>query len=214
MELIATNSDKLERVLTKQGRIPERVDENVRHTTGTANEDPYPCDACRNLVREDIMIQCEMCDRWLCCECQGISPDLASAIHRFKNLHWYCMSCEAVAVTLIKTKGSEESPGNNISSVAEETANLIVAGVTDRLDNLVSLSQQQMKATYSEVVSDMSKITGVITKTSRSHPHPRSTTDEADPRAYNCSQVSVEEYLEREKRKLNLVVHGRPTGKK
>jgi len=41
-----------------------------------------------------MLIHCEKCESWLCCDCQSISPNMLKAIQQFKSLYWLFKVCE------------------------------------------------------------------------------------------------------------------------
>ena len=132
----------------------------------------------------DIVVQCEKCNLWLCCDCQSISPSMLNAIKQFQSLHWFCKSCEP-SITKI------------LNSVPENTNK----SVEHRL--------QSMENHLAELTNNMNKLS--------SHWQVKTTTHNQTPVMETLNKTSnqfalkiVDEYKDREHRKLNLIFHKIP----
>ena len=183
----------------------------------------YPCDQCSQVG--DPLIQCESCEKWLCCKCQQVPKGMLTAIQKWPHLHWYCMECEAISTLRVKvstTSEPQESTGNLaeifktpeiskiVETIAVETASLIVTTIQSDL----SKESLKMTASYAKVVKDMSAITGGPPQAWKStNPFTPAANNETNtPTPSRPQQVveNIDEYLEREKRKLNLIIHNLP----
>ena len=180
---------------------PRMNETDAESQDGKCDDDEYPCDNCKSVGMSDHLIQCECCDRWLCCTCQNIPNAMAKSILRWKQLHWFCLDCEDAATKAVK------APSRNkiISDVAVETASLIISIVQAEM----SKETYKMTTSYAKVVKDMSTISNPAFKQSNA------TTPSSDKDAGNLAKPqqvveSIDEYLDREKRRMNLIIHNLP----
>ena len=167
---------------------------------GKCDDDEYPCDNCKAVGMSEHLIQCECCERWLCCVCQKITNAMAKAILRWEQLHWFCLDCEDAAIKAAK------APSKNklITDVAVETASLIITTVQSEL----SKGSLKMTTSYAQVVKDMSTIACPKPKSDGTTPVPA--TDPDSPVKPQQVVEHIDEYLDREKRINNLIFHNLP----
>ena len=80
-----------ERVPTKQGRIPERVDENVR---GGNNDEVWKCEECKVAYEndDDELLSCSYCDKHWCTKCIEMTSEEYATAQR-PDLFWFCPTC-------------------------------------------------------------------------------------------------------------------------
>ena len=68
------------------------------------------CGHCNKLVKNDSpAMECEICNLWYHIKCQGITKAEYEYIKRgskkttLSKLHWYCLTCDRIAVNFMKT---------------------------------------------------------------------------------------------------------------
>ena len=60
-----------------------------------ADKDKDGCGRCSGAVTvKDKGVQCEICEVWFHCKCQGISDETYKVMKKEQSLHWYCAGCE------------------------------------------------------------------------------------------------------------------------
>ena len=183
----------------KQGNTSEPHQERVPDDNDA--DEPYYCDVCTTQV--DRLIQCEYCSINYCCPCGEISEKLFAALVEFKQLHWFCPRCDQVAIKAIQQFGSTVGPSGDILSAVTSTISAAIQSLQDTL-----------KTTIKDLVSVVTS-QGVPQNT-ESVPAPPPGNNELSPR--NVSEARpeefafkmVDEYRDRERRKLNLIFHNVP----
>ena len=180
------------------------------------SDQEYPCDSC-NQVGIDQLIQCERCEKWLCCKCQRIPKAMVTAIQKWKRLHWYCLECEDAATASTKIPPTPSSDLGEaqpdmqlrvISEIAQNTASIIMDKIEAKLESIAEVSSSRIKKSYSQAVAGMSSITGIVNRAS-SGTQPTNANDVSAPSPTTVLET-VDEYVEREKRKCNLIIHNLP----
>ena len=134
------------------------------------------------------LVQCEKCNLWLCCDCQSISPNMLKAIKQFQSLHWFCKSCEPSIPELLKPE-----------SVSLQSTD---KGVEHRL--------QTMENHLAELTNNMKKLSS---HWGEKPTVPHAAAPVAETFSSSSSQFAlkiVDEYKDREHRKLNLIFHKVP----
>jgi hypothetical protein len=68
---------------------------------GGETDDKGKCGNCsKEVLKEGI--ECEVCDRWFHCKCEGVSAGTYRALEQDKSLHWYCSGCSSGVVSMWK----------------------------------------------------------------------------------------------------------------
>jgi hypothetical protein len=176
------------------------------------------CGECKKLVsRNDKGITCELCETLFHCKCQDISEE-AFKVLSHDRFHFYCGRCDKVVGKILKSV----SELNLRQDKLEEKVVKVEEGLNqirgERLDQ-----QKKMEVEIKKVRDELQEIKNCNTGGSGEH------TDEAELKklqkemggmkveiesVVNNSvrnvKVDVEEALEIERRKCNLVIHGMP----
>ena len=118
-----------------KGTLPRTTEaegkgESITESPGADDKaDPDLCEHCKEDVwRGDIMVWCEHCEKWLCCECQDIDKGMLEAMSKYKSLHWFCIKCETQATVQAKVKVSKELNTDQMPCVMNS--------ILDRLDEM------------------------------------------------------------------------------
>jgi len=192
----------------------------------SAGSDTEVCAVCEEVKGPDKALQCDVCKKWVHTKCGKISNGMYSEMKKVaggtgcQGIKFFCSECdklfEKIRIDLrfmidqqskfeIKQstfeKGLEEMQKNieaiqvNIKKIKEENkqeeANIQVAGEIGLLKNQIG----ELKVKYSDVTR-VSGAEGTIVFQGQQNPSTRSI------------QLEVSEVMEREKRKLNLVIFG------
>ena len=148
-------------------------------------EDMLGYDSCK--ANPENLIQCEKCLSWLCCDCQSISPNLFKALTEFQCLHWYCNKCESVVQEMLKA--SQEGQATNSQSVE---------------NRLLSMEKQ-----LADMATNINKLSVSSNLPMNSIAANTAPTPESVPSDQLALKI-VDEYKDRERRKLNLIFHKIP----
>ena len=119
---IKTNSQKMSKLkgIGKATKSQESLhkdldngDNQSEASYGSISSNPSPCGQCKKLVKEeDAALKCEICDQWYHIKCQNITKaDLQlhprrTRINSLSQMHWYCQTCDKMAVNIMKTMTS------------------------------------------------------------------------------------------------------------
>ncbi|KAG5684984.1 hypothetical protein PVAND_014187 [Polypedilum vanderplanki] len=100
-------TDNLLRTITVNENI------SIKELTGDDEEEQEftPCEICRRIDREDVMLLCDGCDKGFHMDC--LDPPL----DQIPNNNWYCSACE---------NNESDSSSDESEEVEEETANEII----------------------------------------------------------------------------------------
>lgn len=148
-------------------------------------EDNYECSQCSKFV--DQVLQCECCARWYCCPCQNVSDKMLAAIVEFNSLHWYCADCEPSVSGRIK----DTAPPQDQQCDIERRLQAMECKLTDLTNSINKITADPCPGTGS--------------------PQTTTTTTTDSTKAPNILALkAVDEYREREQRKLNLIFHKVP----
>ena len=203
---------------TRSGKAMKQGRTDLTFNNSDDDEDDqdvhYPCDNCKS---DSCLLECERCYKWLCVKCQKVPKAMINALNKYEHLHWYCMSCEVAATKAAaesnmkcrKIKLAETSPDiKTIAEVAQKTADAILNEVQVKL-NVQASPDESTKRSYSDVARNISRFTGTINKivsnTTRSQNIDQNTVAEKKEVV-----ELVDEYLEREKRRKNVVAFNIP----
>ena len=199
----------------KQGSKPDQVQEHAwtdnskgrgSKTLTTeetdSDDDDYPCDKCGN-VETGVLIQCDRCDNWSCSSCEPIPAKMLEALKKYTSLHWFCTTCEPTAMDLVKSQGISTSDKesklsiNNLNDHITSALQNVSKQIKDMAESIQIIRQE--KKTYAEMVTSS-------TSNQRANPLAK-----GPPQHETCTIIEVvDEYVEREKRKNNLVVFNIP----
>ena len=167
------------------------------------NESLY-CDKCTESV--DHLIQCEKCETWYCDSCENVPTQVMEIISEYRQLHWFCKICETQighnAYEQLAVKSvSPEGFTKQLSEVQAQVQRL-VDHVNTQLDNRLKEFETKMEYKFGNTPSIQEQ--QVITNA-----NPRIN---GDPNWINSNIMTrvIDEYRDRETRKLNLILFNVP----
>ena len=100
---------------------------NEDQQSSEPTSEQLPESECENCKSEnDLLVQCEKCNLWLCCDCQSISPNMLNAIKQFQSLHWFCKSCEPSITKILNSvpENTNKSVEHRLQSMENHLAEL------------------------------------------------------------------------------------------
>ena len=94
--------------------------------TSKSSKDKDNSDKCgkcgKHVTENENAIQCEICDIWVHCRCQGISEEAYAILKDMNNLHWYCDGCDVtignIMKQLAKLEAKQEACIQDIKSIS------------------------------------------------------------------------------------------------
>ena len=163
-------------------------------------QEEYFCDRCTEAV--DDLVQCERCEMWLCAGCEKMSPEVINFIGEYNEfrVHWFCKICDKNAINAAKSYSQMTNPlTKEITSCLNDTLvkslNSIIEDVTKAVDKIQTslLKSLEDKVVPSKVDSSNSAVSPISSESVAS-----------------LTTSLFNEQKEREKRRMNLVLHNMP----
>ena len=148
------------------------------------------CSKCSKSV--DEILQCENCLCWYCCTCQNVCENMWMALTQFKALHWFCTECESAVLNKLHTSNSPAAP-------LEEIAKCI----TSSMELVVNKLSEVIKASIP---------TPSLEKVTKSTRNTESDNGQIPPPQQEVTGA-IEEYMDRQRRKCNLIIRNLPEPK-
>lgn len=203
---------------------------NSKPSSGTSNSkenDPIQCEVCHKSGPKTL-IDCEVCDMWVCGKCANLKADAMRLITSLKEIHWYCDSCQhsaVYAVSLIKiqnptpratpTVTDSSGPATKLDAVVTAALNMMdkkIEQTISKLENKITTYTDKVNklATYADRVKGTGTISAGIQVFTPSQPG-TSNQVQLPLRAVKEDTAEVDhlkELQEREDRRNNLVVYG------
>ena len=165
-------------------------------------EESFTCVKCSKFVEQ--VIQCEYCLKWYCCTCQNVPDGMMSALIDYKSLHWFCSDCEPTILTKLSCKRKPSEVANPPTN-GHEIANTIINGITEPLKNMmenlvkpITESLQILKGSLQPAQVVTSRDTNATSEEVRV------------PVAKDTTTQAIDEYMDRERRKCNIIIHSMP----
>ena len=175
---------------------------------------------CGEPVRSsELGVSCDKCERWFHASCQGIPKPAYEALTKYKVLAWLCPDCkgslksqDSPSLTVLESKLDQLTSvvDNHMKQVGlslkeqeralDDQAKLIERSITDNQNQRASYAEI-VKGTCSDVVEKVSAKVSIIPQTIA--------TRAASKDMQNIGHV-FDEFLEKDKRKNNLVIHNLP----
>ena len=188
--------------------------EDLTVSTESQNGEILHCGVCTTGV--DYIVQCERCDTWYCHTCAKVPEQLIELMADCNEAHWFCHKCNDVAIEVISSFGKPESP---TVAVFPESYKNVVESITSafkHLDEVVLDTKKQLQvfAQAFQVVSNENvqvETENTIFPTGSivgNNLLPNTASSSKTPEDLACKVV--DEYRDREKRKLNLIFHNVP----
>ncbi len=189
-------------------------------------EKGYPCVTCGVKVKDkDLSLQCEICEGWCHAQCEKISEEVLIVLER-ENFHWYCLKCNSGIGKLF-----------NVVMKLQERMDVVDDYVRKTDGKMVKLREEimsEMNKAFEKVDRRMNEtlkvhdITQVIADELKKYDKEdkrdgeefkklekevndiKTVMDDQVTRTVMVVKEDVEEALEIERRKMNLIFHGVP----
>ena len=147
-------------------------------------------------------IQCDLCAMWVHASCEGVSSDdyklLTNLTSATDNVIYYCNLNQCLSwVKQIVFQHFNNKPSNNTESLQpsllseHQSLHDSVSALSEKINHLCT-NNDQLQNQLTPTVSSLSE---------QAH-----TASHASPNTFNA----IDEYMDRERRKLNLIIYGLP----
>ena len=160
-------------------------------TVENQNSESLHCGVCTTGV--DYLIQCEKCDIWYCHICAKVPEQLIELLVDCNEAHWFCQNCNPIAVEAIC----------NLSKTNETIVTETLDRALKQFNDMVIETKNELKKSFSEA---QQKPLDNVMDTSASPTNKPRVTESAKHNIVDA----VDEYVNREWRKCNIVVYGLP----
>jgi hypothetical protein len=175
------------------------------------------CGDCKMVVgRMDKAMQCELCELWFHCKCESISEDSYKLMGQDK-IHFYCGRCDKAAGKILKTVLGIQARQTKMEGELNK-----VKGEVEEINKRPYVVQEQLQEVVQHFESEIEDVKKAVLKGSqdveKDNPEVQTLQSElAELKSGMTSQLNttvkemkeeVEESLEIERRKMNLVIHG------
>lgn len=175
------------------------------------------CGECKNVVgRNDKAIQCELCELWFHCRCENIAEDSYKLLSQDK-IHFYCGRCDKAAGKILKTvfgiqarQTKMEGDLNKVKGEMEEISKRPyvvqeqLVEVVQRFENKMEDVRKEFFKESQDVEKDKPEVQNLQTEWAELK---SGMTNQLNTTVKEM-KVEVEESLEIERRKMNLIIHG------
>jgi hypothetical protein len=157
-------------------------------TATPVNKDKEICGDCNKVVHErDKGLFCEVCDFWYHAKCQNVSSETYVFLQKNTGLHWYCKSCDKGVSKLLHSM-----------SLIQKRQDMLEGELTGMKADI-----SEMRTSIKELDTKMecmieAKLCESITEK----------VDEKVDVKVKVMSAKVEEEMEIERRKYNLIFHG------
>lgn len=164
------------------------------------------CDICSSSVER--LVQCDRCLTWYCCGCANIPEQLQVVLSEFIELHWFCSGCDQKAIDAIRSFNDDSDPITNIKSSFTKAINTAMKSFQEALQEVIKNFQNTIHTT---LTANPSESTSMDTESPILTPgllsrHEPLTVQDVSQAVSSC----MSEEKEKQKRKLNLIVHNLP----
>lgn len=180
-------------------------------------------EVCNELVLlNDMGVQCDKCDHWFHAACQSISEDAYEALKTHRVLSWLCPECKiAVKISESKRIDSIESKVEHLDKTMREHIKLVAQSLKEQeaaVDNQTRLLERSVRDLNSEKVSYAEIVKGsckeVVDKVSaKISVVPHVPSNPSDSTSMTGMVKVFDNFLDKDRRKNNLVVHNLPESK-
>ena len=181
--------------------------------TESQNSESLRCDVCTTGV--DYIVQCEKCDTWYCHTCAKV-PEQLIELMADCNAHWFCHKCNDVAIEIISNFGKPDSLTGVLSSESYKSVVDFITSTIKHFDQVVLDTRRQMQGLAQHFQVGTQENVQIETENTISSKGsiagnnllPNTANSSRTPEDLACKVV--DEYRDREKRKLNLIFHNVP----
>ena len=159
----------------------------------TDQDDSFTCDNCKG--SSEYVLQCECCCAWFCDVCCDIPGELFNGISGVKGLHWFCSSCDGSIMGII-------SKSNGSGSISEVIDSAIHKSLDKAMGQFIEVLTDKTKQLQSAIQTSIPTVEAMDASDAPSGSTPVS--------ANRSVAAAVDEYVDRERRKQNLIIHNLP----
>ena len=164
--------------------------------------DVLSCDKCKESV--DQVIQCENCELEYCATCESIPTYVMDIITSHKQIHWFCHDCDTKMMYVPK----------NLSDSAQSTGSLNSKVLTDVISESLTKTVGQITAAIQDTIKksleEIADVTVPLRMDASQSDVQRSVLNPVQSSDRYGVVDAVDEYVEGEKRKHNLIFHNIP----
>ena len=176
----------------------ERSQETENISSQGSQTESFSCDKCSKST--DHLLQCEYCTSWFCNVSCNIHDNLLNSLGDYKNLHWYCNTCDVIVSELI----AKSSLSGVVPSILSETIN---TAIHKSLDKAIGGIVKVLTEKTNELQDSLRQATQLtdddhMEVSNRDRPSVSSPPFETQ---HQSSVDVIDEYMERERRKNNLI---------
>jgi len=139
------------------------------------------------------------------------------ALRKWDNIHWFCNDCEVSALNAVNNSLDKDPTSFEVrlEEKMDKALDEITNKLTNKLSSIIEEGKEQIKKSYADAVKDIDEnIVNLVAKVSApQQKEVAPTLTGGRPITVNeTHQVLdvVDEYVEREKRKMNLILHNVP----
>lgn len=187
-----------------------REDDHSEAVDSVVNEqgEDMHCDVCTDSVER--LVQCDRCLIWYCCGCAKIADKLQEILCEFTELHWFCHRCDKIAINAIRSFNDESTPTSDAKISVTSIINTAIKALQESCQEAIYHLQNSIH-TVPTTVDNSFEADNMDAESSTLAPGllPR-------PESLSVKDISqavtscMTEENEKQKRKLNLVVHNLP----
>ena len=190
------------------------TNEGTSVNTESQNSEALRCEVCTTGV--DYIVQCEKCDTWYCHTCAKVPEQLIELMVDCNEAHWFCHKCNDVATEIISNFGKPDSLTGVLSPESYKSAVDIITTTIKYFDQVVLDTRRQMQelaqrfqvVPQENVQIEAENIISSKGSVAGNHLLPNTANSSRTPEDLACKVV--DDYRDRQKRKLNLIFHNVP----
>ena len=154
----------------------------------------------------ESVIECEKCSRWGCPECTQLPRDIHKALGKWGNLHWFYTACEVEVKHFCSLTDPDKYPEQEANTESERRITRL-EGTMSRLED----KMQELIVQNTTVVKSYAEVIGKNVNTSGQG----NSQDEMRILSTERQTVKIlDEYADRERRKVNIIIHNLPESTK
>ena len=157
-----------------------------------------PCQRCS--IKSINIVKCNDCAKWYCIKCEKVSTAMYNALAKHSRLHFTCTSCEEAPEPQIAT--AQEISTENLEEKIQRMMKATMEDMMSQMKEVVDQGKSHLRQSY----ADVTRVTGTITTMADTRPPVDATAAQTSVHRAEIIE-KVDEYVDRERRKLNLIVH-------
>ena len=169
-------------------------------SSSDSEEDNYPCDKCGK-AESEYLIQCERCNQWVCTTCGNTEAEMINLLSKWKQLHWFCSSCETIALGAVKDSSSNSSNIQSYDLAFKKQMSSDMQSMKKLIEQVIDSTKELKQKSYADMVKSPERLS-TVTNVDNSKTLPN--------REQHNAIDAIDEYIDRERRKCNLIVHNVP----